>query len=505
LDFVEADGSIFTPENFDSVFRGPVSIRSALANSMNVPAFRTADELGVGTVLDVAHRLGITTMQDLSQYGPSITLGGGDVKLIDMVLAYSVFANEGIMRGQRTLTDLPFGNRALDPIAIREIRDLNGTLLYELGEAIERRVLPAPQAYQITSILSDNTARSTLYGFNSTLVLDRPAAAKTGTAGEPGRNDERRDFWTVGYTPQLVTGVWVGNADNSPMTAGSSSRTAGLIWHDFMLAAHQGIEPTDFNVPEGLTSSEVFVPQLRLIRPGEDRDAFPAQNPCGTTITEIFVSDARLPEEGNYFCSEVEVDSRTFLLASEDTPATAVREGYFLLPPIDPATGEPVDEMVDWLRLHKVRFVGDDESSEDAVFARIDTPPSGAELGAGSVLIRGRAAGDGVTGWTLEYAPLAQEGATAPDSAFVTLISLDAPIRNGQLTRWDTAALEPGFYILRLTVEHDFLGAFIAESWISIEEPEEETATPDRDTGDGELDGRAPPGPDTESTDDAAP
>ena len=507
LDFIEADGSVFTPENFDSVFRGPVSVRSALANSMNVPAFRVADELGVGTVLDVAHRLGFTTMQDLSLYGPSITLGGGDVKLIDMVLAYSVFANEGIMRGQRTLTDLPFGNRALDPVAIKEIRDVNGTLLYELGEPIERRVLPAPQAYQITSILSDNAARSTLYGLNSTLVLDRPAAAKTGTAGEPGRNDERRDFWTVGYTPQLVTGVWVGNADNSPMTSGSSSRTAGLIWHDFMLAAHQGIEPTNFNVPDGLTTSEVFVPQLRLIRPGEDRDEFPSQNPCGTSISEIFVADAELPAEGNRICSEVEVDSRTFLLASADTPATALREGYFLLPPIDPETQEPVAEIVDWLRLHKVRFVGDQESSEDAVFARIDTPPNGAELGTGAVLVRGRAAGDGVTGWKLEYAPIDQEGASAPDSAFVELIAIDAPIRNGQLARWDTAALDSGFYILRLTVEHDFLGAFVAESRVSIEEPPEDAGMPDSEAGaDGTLDGQPPPDPaDAESTDDAAP
>ena len=478
LEFIEADGSTFSPVNFDAVSRGPVSIRTALANSINVPAFRVADELGVTAVLDIAHRMGITTMQDASQFGPSITLGGGDVTLVDMAFAYSVFANLGVMRGQHTLLDLPFGNRALDPIAIREVRDVNGNVLYRIDTAVERRVLPAAQAYQITDILSDNPARAILYGLNSTLVLDRPVAAKTGTAGEPGRNDLRRDYWTVGYTPDLVTAVWVGNQDNSPMTGGSSSRTAGLIWHDFMLAAHQGVPVSEFEIPEGLTTAEVFVPQLRVLRSGEERDEFPSQDPCGREQRELFVAQNGVPERGNNICVETEIDTRTFLEATAATPPDARREGFYLIAPIDAETGEPDEESVRWLRLNKVRFVGDDSSGGDGLFARLDRPQNGETVGQGAVLVQGRAAGDGVTGWKLDYARIERLNATPPDEEFILISESEDPLRSGQLGRWITSALEPGFYVLRLTVEHDYLGDFRVESRVTIRDPEADGSNP---------------------------
>ena len=486
FEFEEFDGTTFAPENFDSVFRGPVSLRSALANSMNVPAFRTADTLGVSNVLDVAHRLGITTMQDLSQFGPALTLGGGDVTLLDMVFAYSVFANQGLMRGQHTMLDLPFGNRALDPVAIREIHDINGNLLYSLDEPVVRRVLPAQQAFQITDILSDNQARSTLYGLNSTLVLDRPAAAKTGTAGEPGRNDVRRDFWTVGYTPQLVTGVWVGNADNEAMTGGSSSRTAGLIWRDLMIAAHQGLPVESFEQPDGLTKSEVFVPSLRVLSSGVAREDFASQNPCSTRLSELFVSGS-VPDEANRICAELEIDTRTFRAASADTPDSSRLEGFFLQAPIDAETGEPDEAIVEWLRANKVRFVGDDgagDADESDLFARLDTPPNGAELGRGDVLVRGRAAGDDVVAWSLSYAFLERPGDVPSSEDFVELTRSENALRSGQLGRWDTRALEPGLYLLRLTVEHDFLGDFLAEILVLIEEDDESSPSDPRTSED---------------------
>ena len=475
FEFEEFDGTTFAPENFDSVFRGPVSLRSALANSMNVPAFRTADTLGVSNVLDVAHRLGITTMQDLSQFGPALTLGGGDVTLLDMVFAYSVFANQGLMRGQHTMLDLPFGNRALDPVAIREIHDINGNLLYSLEEPVVRRVLPPQQAFHITDILSDNQARSTLYGLNSTLVLDRPAAAKTGTAGEPGRNDVRRDFWTVGYTPQLVTGVWVGNANNEAMTGGSSSRTAGLIWHDLMIAAHQGLPVESFEQPDGLMKSEVFVPSLRVLSSGVAREDFASQNPCSKRVSELFVA-SNVPDEGNRLCAELEIDTRTFRVASADTPDAARLEAFFLRAPIDAQTGEPDEAIVEWLRANKVRFVSDDGAGgadENDVFARLDSPPNGAELGHGDVLVRGRAAGDGVVAWSLSYAFLERTGHVPSAEDFVELARSENALPSGQLGRWDTRVLERGRYLLRLTVEHDFLGDFLAESFVLIEQGDE--------------------------------
>ncbi|MEE9277986.1 MAG: transglycosylase domain-containing protein [Dehalococcoidia bacterium] len=471
IKFEEADGTIFSPENFDAVHRGPVTIRTALANSINIAAFRVAATLGTATVLEVAHQLGITTMRDLNNYGPSITLGGGDVTLLDMVFAYSVFANNGLMRGKRSTLDLPPGYRELDPISILEIRDSRGRLLFQQEGAEEARVIPAPQAFQITDILSDNQARAILYGLNSNLVLDRPVAAKTGTAGEPGRNDVRRDYWTMGYTPDLVTGVWVGNADNTPMTGGSSSRTAGLIWRDFMLAAHEGIPPSAFVVPEGLTTAEVFIPQLRTLKRGEDRKELKPQNPCSTLRLELFVAQAGVPDKDNGICSRVKVDARTLLLASDETPEQYVRDGFFLIPPIAEGAEEPDAAIINWLRLNKVRYVGDEESTEAALTVRIDTPPDGAELQSDFVLIRGRASSDEFESWTLSFAA----GENPSDEDFIELFHREDSTASGQLTRWDVRGLPPGPYVLRLVVADGFLGEVIVESRITIVREEEET------------------------------
>ena len=270
--YLEADGTEFRPVNFDGIFRGPVTVRSALANSMNVPAFQVADRLGSAALLDAMHRLGITTMHDPDAYGPSITLGGGEVSLLDMTFAYATLANGGEMKGQPTVLALPDGFRHLDPIAVLEIRDAEGRLLYEwspTGEPEIRAVANPGQVFQITDILSDNQARSLLYGADSPLALDRPAAAKTGTAGDPGMDDVRRDYWTMGYTPQLAVGVWIGNADESPMTGGSSVQTAGTIWNRFMLAAHDGMEAR--SSPNRRASTDRWSTRRRSPRSGQRR------------------------------------------------------------------------------------------------------------------------------------------------------------------------------------------------------------------------------------------
>lgn len=477
VDYPELDGTIFTPVNFDAVHRGPVTVRSALANSMNIPAFRTAAALGTEYLLSVAHLMGISTMQDPSQYGPSITLGGGDVSLLDLAYAYSVLANNGVMRGQRTALDLPPGNRELDPIAILEIRDVRGRLLYQQERVEERSVIPAAQAYQITDILSDNQARAVLYGLNSTLVLDRPAAAKTGTAGDPDRNDVRRDFWTLGYTPDLVAGVWVGNADNTSMTGGTSSKTAGLIWHDFMLAAHTGIPPHDFTVPDGLTTATVILPQLAVLEAAQRREA-ELQDPCATRGFELFVADAA-PDIGNGFCTKTKIDSRTLLLATDAIPEEFVEEGYYLIPPVTEGQEEPDPEILKWLRANRVQYVLDEDSSEAAVIARIDTPPEGAEISPGLFVIRGRVASAELIEWVLSYAP----GEDPPEEEFIEIGRNSVGIEAGQLGRWDARALEPGPYVIRLEVEDDFRGKVIVEVHVTI-------------VGEGEESGPAPPGED---------
>jgi membrane carboxypeptidase/penicillin-binding protein PbpC len=166
----------------------------------------------------------------------ALTLGGGEVRLLELSAAYGAFGN---------------GGQRLDPFAVSEVRDTAGAVLYQ------RPVLPAVQvidrrvAWLITDILSDNTARSAAFGPNSVLNLPRPAAVKTGTT------QDFRDNWTVGYTPDLVVGVWVGNADGSPMRGVSGVTGAGPIWRDVMLLAHRGRPARAFERPDGLIHVEV--------------------------------------------------------------------------------------------------------------------------------------------------------------------------------------------------------------------------------------------------------
>ena len=160
----EFDGTVFEPTNFDERFRGPVTARSALANSMNIPAFRVASEIGVPYLLDTMHQLGITTMHDASNYGPSITLGGGDVSLLDMTYAYAAVSRNGLMVGQPTLRELPSGYRELDPVSVIEVRNARGEIVYSYADPEQRAVARPAQSFLITHILSDNNARSLLYG-----------------------------------------------------------------------------------------------------------------------------------------------------------------------------------------------------------------------------------------------------------------------------------------------------------------------------------------------------
>src|SRR5207253_840981 len=222
----------YKPNDFDDKFPGPMTARDALAQSRNIPAVQTLQFVSVPDMLATAHRFGLTDLRDPARYGLAVTLGGGEVKLLDLTYAYSVFANSG----KQTGTELPpdrrqEGFRQVDPVSILKVTDSSGKALYEYRQSVAQVADPR-LVYQITSILSDDTARQPTYGANSPLVLpNRPTAVKTGTT------DAYRDSWVVGYTPELVTGVWVGNTDNTPMKDVLGVAGAGQIWHSFMAAA----------------------------------------------------------------------------------------------------------------------------------------------------------------------------------------------------------------------------------------------------------------------------
>jgi penicillin-binding protein 1C len=232
----------YIPVNYDGRFHGPVTVRSALANSYNIPAVKALQYVGIydnpdtpneDGVLSVARRLGITSLTR-NDYGLSLTLGGGEVSLKEMTGVFSVIAN---------------GGNRVPPVAISKILDHDGNVVYEYQPEPGEQVIRPEHAFLISSILSDNEARAPMFGANSALNLPFTAAAKTGTS------NDFRDNWTLGYTPDIAVGVWVGNADYSPMKDISGLTGAAPIWSEFMQYAVQqlaGGTPTPFFKPSGI-------------------------------------------------------------------------------------------------------------------------------------------------------------------------------------------------------------------------------------------------------------
>ena len=209
----DGGGISYIPRNYDGKFHGVLPMRKTLAMSLNIPAIKTLSLVGIDSAIDMAHRLGITTLNERQRYGLSMAIGGAEVKLIDMASAFSVFADDGKRFPQH---------------AIKEIIDNKGeSSFYEVKGS---QVISTDVARKINSILSDNNARSAIFGVNNPLhIPGKIVAAKTGTT------QEFRDAWTVGYTPKISVGVWAGNNDSRPMVAGSDGVfVAAPIWRSFM-------------------------------------------------------------------------------------------------------------------------------------------------------------------------------------------------------------------------------------------------------------------------------
>ena len=242
----------YVPENYSRRFHGPLLTRRAFACSYNVPAVAMLHRVGTMNVVDTAHMMGITTLNE-ARYGLSLTLGGGEVTLLDMAYGFSVFANGGTMLGEPVPSErFKPGYRRLDPVSILKVTDAKGKVLYEHKGPQRQEVIRPEVAFLITDILSDDQSRIWAFGTDSPLTLkDRPAAAKTGTT------NDYHDGWTIGYTPQYVVGVWVGNADYSPMDKAPGVRAAGPIWQAMMEWLHDGLPVENFVRPPGIETAIV--------------------------------------------------------------------------------------------------------------------------------------------------------------------------------------------------------------------------------------------------------
>jgi len=261
--------------NWNFSHQGNITVRKALAESVNTTAVRTVMEVGIDEMRDVAHRMGITDLRQ-GDCGPTITLGACEVKLVDMTFAFATLANNGVMKGRLTSEDLPAGFRELDPVSVLKIEDAEGHILYEYSAPDERKVVDPAYAYMLTDILSHDAINW------SRLTIDRPAASKTGTS------EDFRDGVVMGYTPDLAVGVWMGNADNSPMAPGTfSSAGTGPMWRQFMTEAHAYLQlpPREFEAPDDIVTSscggrtEVFKVDQVPSKPGACRAPAPRGTP----------------------------------------------------------------------------------------------------------------------------------------------------------------------------------------------------------------------------------
>jgi penicillin-binding protein 1C len=316
--FLTREGLPYVPVNYDHRYHGPVSAREALASSYNLPAVKVLDKVGGGPMTALARRMGITTFDDppdderggvspqgaaegQGRFGLALTLGGGEVRLLELTAAYAAFAN---------------GGQRVEPVAVLAVADVQGHRLYRAREQEQEAVLSPQVAYLITHVLSDNQARTPAFGEGSVLRLrDRPAAAKTGTT------TDYRDNWTVGYTPDLVVGAWVGNADNQPMNQVSGISGAGPIWHDFIELTLLGHPPREFGRPPGLVNVEIC--SLSGLLP----TAY-----CPHTREELFIAGTE-PRLFDDWYRPFLIDSATGYLADADTPPERVETLVYIVLP----------------------------------------------------------------------------------------------------------------------------------------------------------------------------
>lgn len=423
----EYNGVPYVPQNYDRRFHGPMRLRQALGNSYNVPAVQVMSWVGVDRVIRTAHSLGITSLdQSADSYGLSLTLGGGEVTLLDMVYAFSVMDNMGVMVGQpRPESKQRLGYRTLDPVAILRVEDRNGNVLYEYSQPQRREILTPQLAYLMNDMLSDRSARCDGFGCPNALELpeNRPAVAKTGTT------NDFRDAWTLGYTPQLVTGVWVGNTDNSAMQNVPGSKGAAPIWHALMSWTLQGEPAALWERPPGLV--EMAVCNISGLLP----------TPHCPTVSELFIEGTQPTIHDNIY-QEFAINRETGRLATVYTPPELIERRIFKVYP---------EQAADWVRENEIE-------QPPTEYDTINIPTTGSEQAAilspspfayvsGQVVITGTAGSDD----DFDFYRLAYfEGLNANDLQPI-VENVSEPKENERLGVWDVSNLN-GLYTLLLTV-----------------------------------------------------
>lgn len=319
-------GEWYEPQNYNGRWNGPVRMRAALANSLNMPAVKALKYAGIDETIGLLRRAGITSLQRGSGfYGLALTLGGGEVTPLELTAAYNTLAS---------------GGRYYPPVAILRVVDSSGRTLQEFRPTLRPQTLNPDHVAIITDMLSDDTARAPIWGLNSKLKLSRPAAVKTGTS------NDWRDAWAVGYTPYVTVGVWTGNNNNEPTKKVESLTGGGVIWHNIMeelfanpkfqrLLAEpypEGRLPLDFKKPSWLVrkpvcplpgpyhvaSEELFAPDMLPVGSASVSDTAQLCRDIFTEVKVVRLSDAPIETTslitdtavaGQWYCAPGEVQN----------------------------------------------------------------------------------------------------------------------------------------------------------------------------------------------------
>ncbi len=473
------------PRNPGTGFQGPLSVRNSLGSSLNIPAVKAIMYAGVVNTINQATKMGITGLEP-SRLGPSLTVGGVDVKLIDMVYAYTAFPNLGILKGVESTVVRPAGERNIEPVVIVRVENQDGTVIYPLiaGEPSadgpflqEQRVAPAAETYMINSILSDGCAQSITFGGCGALSIPgRPAGIKTGTSEPYSDSFAIGDTWAFAYTPQLVVGTWFGNADNSPMTDITSTSVSWRTVRDIMTTYHEGLPVEGFSRPAGLVETELCMPSGLLVPKAEDEDqasACPVKNE-----PDLFVSE-RLPSKVDDWWSVVEIDSRfPERLAGPLTPEEFVESRFFLELP-DGLSAWETNQALEWAE--EIEEASADEAPTETTDIR-DLPigitsPATAEQVMGDVVIEGRAFSESFVRYRLEYRYDTQVGDWQP------IIEVVNSVPEGVLGIWNTDGFSPGLYTIRLVLDDEAAGETEVRVQVLLVPNLEPEPTPDADEG----------------------
>ena len=435
------------PINYDEKYHGPMLVRDALANSYNVPAVEALQFVGVDGLLEMSGRLGVDSLVHPELYCPdyphdypptyglALTLGGGEAKLLEMAGGFAVLANNG---------------ERLPPTPILRIEDSEGNVLMDNAARESEQVVSPQHAYLITSILSDNQARCRAFSCPSIIELSRPAAVKTGTT------NDFRDAWTVGYTPDLVVGVWVGNSDNSSMINLPGAAGAGPIWRAFMESAHKDLPVRDFVRPPGIVEHEVCA----------DSGALPTEY-CPKRKVEVFAEDQPPLDIEHDWYQMVQMDNFTRLRANELCQDQVVEE---LMVVIEDERGrewaQAHPEYFGELPLAPLEFCTD---ATDRPEIAITQPAEGSEVH-GVVQVFGTVQVPDFSHYEVLYGigddPIGWGFVSGPHKT---------QVRDGLLTEWDTEHLAPGPYTLRVTAFNKDMRSVEARVHVNVSHP---TKTP---------------------------